>query len=131
MSTTRAQYARKQYLERLLMAIVAYAIVLFVSIRWLRGSPAAPWKYPIALLPVFPALFIPAVVVSFFREMDELQKKIQLEALAFGFTGAAVLTLSYGFLQNAGLPDVSWVWVWPVMGACWGVGLIAANRRYR
>ena len=69
--------------------------------------------------------------IPFFRELDELQRRIQLEGLAFGFTATAVLTLSYGFLQNAGLPQVNWVWVWPVMGACWSLGLAIARRRYR
>ena len=55
----------------------------------------------------------------------------QLESLAFGFAGAAALTLTYGFLQNAGLPEVSWIWVWPVMAVCWIIGSLIARRRYR
>jgi hypothetical protein len=100
-------------------------------IGWLHRNPEAPWKYAIAVLPVLPALWIPLAVVRLFREVDELQKQIQLEGLAFGFAAAAVLTFTYGFLQNAGLPDVSWIWVWPVMAVCWLVGLTAAKRRYR
>jgi hypothetical protein len=89
------------------------------------------WKYPIAVLPVLPALVIPVAAAYFFRTIDELQRKIQLEGLAFGFIAAAVLTLTYGFLGNAGLPQPNWVWVWPVMGACWAVGLALARGRYR
>jgi hypothetical protein len=63
--------------------------------------------------------------------MDELQRRIQLESLAFGFAAAAIATFTYGFLQNAGLPEVSWVWVWPVMAVCWMVGQLVARRRYR
>jgi hypothetical protein len=121
----------RRYIAGVLGAITLYTVVLVISIRWLHHNPAAPWKYAIAVLPVFPVLWIPVAAVRFFREMDELQKQIQLEGLAFGFTSAAVLTLTYGFLQNAGLPEVSWVWVWPVMAICWMIGLAAAHRRYR
>ncbi len=62
---------------------------------------------------------IPAAAAHFFQTIDELQRKIQLEGLAFGFVAAAVLTLTYGCLGNAGLPQPNWVWVWPFVGPCW------------
>jgi hypothetical protein len=36
--------------------------------------------------------------------LDEMQQKIQLEALAFAFAGTGVLASSYGFLVGAGHP---------------------------
>ena len=83
------------------------------------------------MLPVLPALGIPLAVVRFCQAMDELQLRMQLESLAFGFAATAIVTFTYGFLQNAGLPEVSWVWVWPVMAVCWMVGQVAARWRYR
>jgi hypothetical protein len=121
----------RKYLVRILGATLVYAAALVLSIRWLQDNPPTVWKYPIAVLPVLPALVIPIAAAHFFRTIDELQRKIQLEGLAFGFIAAAVVTLTYGFLGNAGLPQPNWVWVWPVMGACWVVGLALARRRYR
>jgi ABC-type cobalamin transport system permease subunit len=124
--------AARRYTMGIIIASLLYAIALMISVYLLkRLNPPAPQKYLIAILPVLPALWIPAVVLRFFREMDELQRRIQLEGLAFGFTAAAVLTLSYGFLQNAGLPQLSWTWVWPIMAVCWSLGLAIAHRRYR
>jgi ABC-type cobalamin transport system permease subunit len=123
--------AARRYTLGILAASALYAIALLISVYLLKRNPSAPQKYLIAILPVLPALWIPAVVLRFFRELDELQRRIQLEGLAFGFTATAVLTLSYGFLQNAGLPQINWVWVWPVMGVCWAVGLGLARWRYR
>ena len=80
---------------------------------------------------VVPLLFVPVAVVQFLREQDELQRKMQVEALAIGFTASAVITLTYGFLENAGVPRLSWVWVWPVMAFFWCIGLVVAHRRYR
>lgn len=66
------------------------------------------------------------------RRLDELQQRVQLEALAIAFAGTGVLGTAYGFLVNAGLPDIEWgALVWPVMVALWSLGLLFANRRYR
>jgi hypothetical protein len=123
--------ATRRYTFSMVGALSLYAFALVVSLRWLHYKPEAPWKYAIAVLPVLPALWIPVAAIRLFRAIDELQKQIQLEALAFGFIGTAVLTITYGFLQNAGLPELSWIWVWPVMAICWIVGGLAARRRYR
>jgi ABC-type cobalamin transport system permease subunit len=131
MSENPMKVASRRYSAGVLGAMSLYAVALVVSIRWLQHNPSPPWKYVIAVLPVLPALWIPIAAVRFLREMDELQRRIQLESLALGFTSAAALTLTYGFLQNAGLPDLSWVWVWPVMGVCWLIGLAVSRRRYR
>lgn len=119
------------YAGMMIVSLVLYGVALVVSLRWLRAGPPEIWKYSIAILPVLPALGIPLAVIRYCQAMDELQLRMQLESLAFGFTATAIVTFTYGFLQNAGLPEVSWVWVWPVMGVCWLVGGIAARWRYR
>jgi hypothetical protein len=120
-----------RYSATMLILLALYAIALVVSLTWLKGGVEGRWKYAIAVLPVLPALGIPFAVIRYCQAMDELQRRIQLESLAFGFALAAIATFTYGFLQNAGLPDVSWVWVWPVMGTSWIVGHLVARRRYR
>jgi len=63
--------------------------------------------------------------------MDELGQRIQLEALAFGFGAAGMLTFAYGFLENAGFPQLSYIWVFPLMIALWSIGGAIAYYRYR
>jgi len=121
---------RKYFLE-CIGAFCLYALILVISLLWLKHHPAAPWKYLIATLPVLPALLIPATVVRYFRRQDELWQKVQLEGMAFGFMAAAVVTTTIGFLENAGLRRPSWLFVWSVMAACWTIGLFRASRRYR
>jgi hypothetical protein len=48
--------------------------------------------------------------------------------VAFG--GTALLTFSYGFLENVGFPHFSWIWVLPLMVALWGLGGALASLRY-
>jgi hypothetical protein len=120
-----------RYALAMLISLALYTVALVVSLTWLKAGVEGPWKYAIAVLPVLPALRVPFAVVRYCQAMDELQRRIQLESLAFAFAAAAIATFTYGFLQNAGLLDVSWVWVWPVMGMCWLVGGLVARRRYR
>ncbi len=127
----RCRRSFAKYAATFVISLVLYGVALVVSLRWLRAGPPEEWKYSIAVLPVLPALGIPLAVIRICQAMDELQLRMQLEALAFGFAATAIVTFTYGFLQNAGLPDVSWVWVWPVMAVCWMVGQVAARWRYR
>lgn len=124
--------AGKRYTREFLMAMGAYVIVLIVSITLINVSPASAWwRIPLALAPVVPAIFAMMAYIRFLQRMDELQRRIQLEALAFGFGGAGVLTFSYGFLENVGFPHLSWLFVFPLMIALWGIGVAIASWRYR
>jgi hypothetical protein len=111
--------------------IGAYWMLFVVSIMTLTGHPTGAWRYPVVLLPMIPAATIPFLVVRALRRMDELERRIQLEALAFAFAGTGILTFGYGFLQLVGLPDLRWLFVWPLMAGLWLVGLLVSTRRYR
>src|ERR1700690_3742534 len=100
---------------RLLGALAAYTAVGLGS-GIAVGHLPIPWKYIVAILPVLPAWYFASLFARMFGEMDELQRRIQLEALAFGFSAAAVLSLGYGFLQHAGLGGPTWAWWGPFMG---------------
>lgn len=113
------------------IAIGLYALVLVLSVGSIEKFHLGWWKIPVALLPVVPCLLIVRAMLSFFSKCDEMQVRIHLQSLAFAFAGTAVLTLTYGFLQNVGFPDVNWVWVWPLMGVLWIVGQGIAKRRYQ
>lgn len=124
--------ASKMYVKEFSLAMGAYVIAVIASVTLINISPnGAWWRIPLALLPIIPALFALRAYLRFFSRMDELQRRIQSEALAFGFASAGLLTFSYGFLENAGLPRLSWVFVFPLMIAMWGIGNGIAARRYQ
>jgi hypothetical protein len=120
----------RSYLKEFGIAIVGYMVVLAISVTWLNGNPDGPWRVLVALAPMVPALFAVLVVVRHLGRLDELQRRIQLEAIAFAFGGTAVLTFSYGFLELVGFPHVNWHFVWPLMATLWLVGAALAMRRY-
>jgi len=69
--------------------------------------------------------------IRYVRGLDELQRRIQFEGLAFSFLATCLLALTWGFLQNAGLPQADIIWVAPVLIFLWGVGACVAKWRYQ
>ena len=122
--------AARAYTRELGLAMAAYVIVVFVSIK-LVGGLEQPIKTLVALTPLVPAGLALFAYLRFLSRMDELGRRIQLEALAFGFGAAGMLTFAYGFLENVGFPQLSYVWVFPLMIALWGIGGAIASYRYR
>lgn len=121
----------RRYTVELMSVIALYACALMGSNALLRLWPDGNVRIAIVLLPMLPALLVPVVVLRFLRRMDELQQRIQLEALGFAFAGTAVITFGYGFLELVGFPRPGAFVVWPLMATLWCVGLAMAHRRYR
>jgi hypothetical protein len=112
-------------------AMTAYVVVLLGTVWVLKTYGESPWRYAVAVLPVLPVVLVLWAVRRYVAGLDELQRRVQLEGLAFGAVGTAVLTFAYGFLEGVGLPHLNWTWVLPLMFALWGLGVALAARRYR
>jgi hypothetical protein len=121
----------RKYLIELGGALLAYGAALVISLLVLsHDGVSGGWRVVVSLLPMVPGLGMCWAVLRQLRRMDELQRRLQLEALAFAFATTALLTFSYGFLENVGFPRASMFTVWPGMGVAWVVGLALARRRY-
>lgn len=122
----------KRYFMELTAAFAVYGLMLVGSIELLTHvSIGAPWRDAIALSPMLACAAMAWVILRELRRMDELQRRIQLEALGFAFAGTALLTFSYGFLEGLDYPKLTMFTVWPVMAVLWAVGLAMARRRYK
>jgi len=65
------------------------------------------------------------------RRLDEMQQRIQLQALAIAFAGTGIIVMGYRWLEMAGLPEVDWgTFTWPLMAFLWAAGFLYSNRRY-
>ena len=65
------------------------------------------------------------------RRLDELQQRIQLQALAIAFAGTGIIVMGYRWFEMAGLPKVDWgTFTWPLMAFLWAAGFLYSNRRY-
>ena len=87
-----------------------------------------------ALLPVAPFGWMLWEIVTGVRGMDELEQRIQLEALAVAFPLVLILLMTLGLLEIAiHLPpdDLSYRHVWAMMPIFYFAGLALARKRYK
>jgi hypothetical protein len=121
----------KRYLREFGSSMAAYTVMVPVSIWLLKEHEHSPARFLFAVLPVIPSAFAMWAAIRFFRGLDELQRRIHFEAITFAFLAACLISLTWGFLQNAGLPHADVIWVTPLLIMLWGLGLGIATRRYQ
>ena len=119
---------------QLLGTSLVAALVLMGSaavVKFTELPPPARVVVALIPLPFYVALFVVAVRVT--RRLDELKRRIQLEALAFAVIGMLLCTFCYGMVIQAdvGAPALDWVWVWVITVVFYIAGNLVAWRRYR
>jgi hypothetical protein len=128
----------KRYLREFIPAMSAYVLAI-VLCSWLLKRPLAgaepALRAAVALLPALPIMLVLRAVVRVIRDNDELQRRIDLEAIA---VAALVVGLGYfaaGLLVAAGVlavpGQVALVWALPLLCLAYGVAKCIALRRYR
>jgi hypothetical protein len=120
------------HIRQFVLALLLYAALLVFVIGLFISFPDLPLfaKLLLAFVPISVDLWVARLIVQIFRSMDELQQRVQLESLAIAFVLTAFVALTYGVLQLAGLPPLSWMWMVPVMSASWLAGLFISSRNY-
>lgn len=113
--------ANRKYRLELGAAMLAYMAVLFGSIH--LGKPMEPGVTRTLLLmsPAIPLMLAIWAIARHFGRMDEFMRLRSLESFAIAGAVTAGVSFTYGFLEGAGFPKLSMFWVWPVMGAVWGL----------
>jgi hypothetical protein len=100
----------------------------------LESSSLESWQRVIvALAPIPIAAITLATIVRGARQLDELELRIQLEALATAFLLAILFLMTLGLLQRAitlEFEDWSYAHVWAMLPTLYFLGLFLARRRY-
>ena len=122
---------QKRYLKELGSSMAAYIAMVAISVWLMKNSGHSPLRYLFAALPVIPSLLGMWAAIRFFRGLDELQRRIQFEAMAFSFLGICVISLNWRILERAGLPHAEPVWVTLLMLGLYCIGILIGCRRYR
>lgn len=116
------------------IGVPALFLVAFVVARGLLETVTTPAvRVAAALLPVPPFVVWIILMMRGARELDELQRRIQLEALAFAFPLTLILLLTLGLLEIAielNPDDWSFRHVWAMLPLFYFMGLALAKRRY-
>ncbi len=130
--------AYRQYLKTFIPAMLAYVLVLFASVYILKhlGTPVAIYlRILLSLAPVLPIIFVCRALIRYLRECDELERQIDLEALALSCLCTGLLFISLGFLASAKIialdGAVVAIWVFPCLFGLYGVAKGFIARRYR
>ena len=99
------------------------------------GEPQPdPGRILVALVPLLPFVAFLWKFISFMRAADELERRIQLEALAIAFPLAMVLLMVLALVQLAtplNPNDWSYRHVWQFLPVFWLGGQAIARRRYQ
>jgi hypothetical protein len=126
----------RQYVWRFALWMGVFAlmflpmIILFETVG--RHPVWGGFRWVFAALPFAPLLFALREFRGGLGTLDELQRRIQLEAFAFSLACTSMLAFAYGMLEAfGGEPHVSLIFVLPVAAIFWGVGAVLARRRYQ
>lgn len=125
---------RSRYLREFLPAMAGYVLTLFASVWLLKRVDEPGLRALIALMPV-PAIGLALrAIVRYIRDADEMQQRIELEAVSFATAFVSMLYIAGGFLQLAGVIDipsaVAMIWVFPLVCFSYGLAKIVVGRRY-
>lgn len=111
-------------------------LVMYFGVRFFLEANAG-WSPPARLA----LSFVPTPLFAWFlwnfvrgiRSADELERRIQLEALAVAFPLACLLITTLGLVQRAvtlNFQDWSFNHIWPMFALFYLVGVLLARRRY-
>jgi hypothetical protein len=112
--------------------VLLIVLIILVSALLERTELSAPLRFGLAMLPVVVYGFCLVNYVGLVRQVDELQRRVHLEALAIAFPSTAVAVFASEYLRKAGLisqikPD----YILMTMLGLWAIGFVIAWRRYQ
>jgi amino acid transporter len=131
MNSNPTTLATRRYKIQLTVTVAAYVAIL-VTVMWALGrfDLHGVLRYAVTLAPLVPIAFLVMAVARYFRESDELERRIVTEAFAIGAVVTALFSVTYAFLENTGLPHLTAWWTWSVVMGASAVARLALNRRY-
>lgn len=119
---------------------LAATCALYVLMLWLvkRNPEWSPgWRVAATLTPLWPGVFYLLSLLQSFKAMDELQRRIQLEAWVFALAGTVVVSAVLNVLNANGMGPAAYPHglqiggFYMTMYLLWSVGFTISRLRYR
>jgi hypothetical protein len=133
-SATTTAVERRSNPGRLISAAAISIVTYFAARAMLEMDSLAPaWRVMAAVVPVPFFVWVLYEILRSARHLDELQRRMHLEALAFAYPLLLTLLMLLGLLELAvPLNPDNWSYrhVWQMQGIIYLIGLILAYRRY-
>jgi hypothetical protein len=120
--------------RRLFMAAATAILTYFAArvVLEMHDLPVA-WRLAAALVPVPLFAWLLLELVRGARSLDEMQRRIQLEAVAIAYPLVVMLLMTLGLIELV-VPlnrnDWSYRHVWQMQALLYFIGLLVAKRRY-
>ena len=123
--------AKRRYTIRFLSAMLVYSVLIAITGPTIRNVDPTWAKVLLALLPIIPIGVALSELLRFVASLDELQRRVQFEAVATAGVLTCMLSFAWGMLEIAGLPKLPIVLVTPLFCASYGFGVWRATRKYQ
>lgn len=130
------QVSNRHSWQLIRISLVSAGLAIVVSLLERRGFVPPMLSGPVALLPVVPLVVFFVRLSEWLDSMDELQRRIHLEAMVLQFAATGTLVMGYGMLAKSGVvPNypvtVVFPWLWIAMFVLWAGGIVLVRRKYR
>jgi len=116
------------------ISAVAWLLTYVIARAALKQmEPGSAASIAVVLAPIIPFSVMLYQIINQIRGMDELERRIQLQALAIAFPLSLLLMMVLGLLQltvQLNPNDWSYRHIWPFMGMFWVVGAGIVRKQY-
>lgn len=122
--------------RRFMLATAGLAVSFVVAVYLIEADrlSTASARAAVALLPAVAMAAFLWAEIGCVRQLDELHRRVQLEALAVAFPLAILLVFTVGSLERAGIEIQGFERprdLWALVAIPYPIGLAIAWRRYR
>jgi len=125
----------KRYHREFWPGMVGYMVACFATVSLLHHVHA-PWlRVVLALVPMLPMLLVIRAMVRRILAGDELERRVELEAVSISALTVGLLSLSFALIEAADESpfghESQMIWVFPLLMFVYGLAKCLAMRRYR
>ena len=120
------------YRRRFWLWMGAYVVLIFAGTALVSKPPRPDLAHlAAAIIPLVPLFFALNETFRAVRAMDELQRRINIDALLLSLLGTIAIALGVGLLQFiAGIPFFGVFWLWLPICGLYAIGVFLGQRRY-
>lgn len=124
------EYPRQTVLQ-LATAVILFFATLFTAYYLIERVSNLFVLSILPFIPVLPGIFLVVSIGMAFSKLDELQRRIQLEAIAIGFGITAIGALTYGLWGLMSGQQANWILVTVLLVFSWLLGKLITRWKYR
>lgn len=114
---------------------IVWVVIYWIALYLLKNpETSGPLKVAMVLLPVVPFALFLFRFIGYVRSLDELHRRVHLEALALAFPIATLFLMTLGLVEKAGaLSAKYWSYqdVWYYLPLFYLIAVAISWRRYR